>query len=514
MPGNAEVKGDMLGEGIVGLHEMLRRIPAVDRTIICAKLLEVTDEHLALLGTAMTDQRSLLSPGSLIKHELFPFVALKALQTKNISTHQFGTIMRLWGYAQDVELSAEPIANIPEFVPFFNEGEINPRAKALLLPTLDSSGHSLSQLIKKSAGELMVILFTEMQKLPKSEQGFWVVQNTTDKARYRATPVQLAQTKDSRREYLNSHTVKQQIIGNLRLHYLDFPIGEDLEIIPSFGLQQVFLNAAFDAPVSINPVIGASSVADIRLGSLQKHRDVALPFPGMPLPKVADEIPAPRTLDFMYHDWYHCIRASRVTPEETIATVAIGDRLNLIQERLDDAVKKLTSRHRATITFFADKIRALPKEKKEGWLRCLHKEFNKEERIIAVLRKLRKGTGQLKFRQYDMERSANGTADESLLTIADRVRIILGQILFDIGMIKQMQDGVILPAIFTLVLGHAILDAIQLEQGVLESVQYQIREIEHILTSDPIARNYIRAIYEGPTALPAIELDFAASVKP
>lgn len=74
-----------------------------------------------------------------------------------------------------------------------------------------------------------------------------------------------------------------------------------------------------------------------------------------------------------------------------------------------------------------------------------------------------------------------------------------------------------MPSSFTRVLVHAILDAIKVEKTVIAEVQSQIRAERRwgfYRDVDTNTLNFLCAIIEGPTALPAKALDSAASAKP
>ena len=70
---------------------------------------------------------------------------------------------------------------------------------------------------------------------------------------------------------------------------------------------------------------------------------------------------------------------------------------------------------------------------------------------------------------------------------------------------------------FIRVLVHAILDAIKIEEKVIDEVQSQIRTERRwglFKAADTNTLNFLRALIEGPTALPAEALDPAVSAKP
>jgi hypothetical protein len=260
------------------------------------------------------------------------------------------------------------------------------------------------------------------------------------------------------------------------VNFLAFDANQKREMIPSFGLQQVFLDVAFPHAVRINPVIGDSTPIDIRKGSLERYRDIALPFPGNELPKVADYFPAPSALDFMFHDRYHAVRSSRVTPDETAYYVAIGDNLNVMQTRYDSAVKLFSKRHHKharLLPEFGKAIEKLPADKQREVTEQLLKKFNQEIALINKLKKMRKSNGQLKFRLWDMERSYSGSAiDGPEDNPLQELRRIISSIEIDlvipniVGLSKYSGRRV----------AHAVLEVVKPDAATLTEMQNLMRE--------------------------------------
>ncbi len=261
--------------------EMIKRIPESKRLIIYAQLQQITAEDLISLKVTMLDPIHLLVPKSIIHHEFFPYIALKSFHQQDISAYEFGSLMRLWGSLKDICPQPGDTFEAPKFIPLFgSDGARNSLAVELLLSGLQPT--ILPNLVKKKPQELLDEIYNNAGRLSPSEQGLWLVQNTTDKTRYKDFPLPT----NNISQYMNSLTITQRLKSVINFHYLALPQGSSQEIIPSFGLQQAFLNAAFPHAVHINPVIGASSVDHIRFGGNLRRRDVALPFPGNDLPNL------------------------------------------------------------------------------------------------------------------------------------------------------------------------------------------------------------------------------------
>lgn len=442
-------------------HEMVRRIPAPKLMVIETSLERVTPLHIDALFTAMTDQKHLLDDASFIRDEMFPFAALKAVRMGKISSLQFGTLMALWG-SLDIILTDPDAKNPakPEFVPLFTvAGNPNPRASILLTPTLRPPAH-LPNLITKRPEELLKGIYDKAFLLPLTEQGFWVVEKIPYKS-------------------ITEDTVTQRI-KSLGVTFLAFNDSDKSEMIPSFGLQQVFLEAAFPHAVRINPVIGDSTPIDIRKGSAERYRDIALPFPGNDLPKVADTFPAPSGLDFMFHDRYHSVRASKVTPQETALYVAIGDSLNTIQKRYDTAVKEFSRRHgehTLLLPEFGRAIEKLPAITQRKITEQILTKFNQEITIINTLKKIRKLMGQLKFLAWDMERPYSGTlVDRPGTNAFEEFRRIIANIMSDLGIFIEQIDLDGLSKYSGRRVAHAVVETVKPEASVLIAMQSQIRQ--------------------------------------
>jgi len=466
----------------VAYYEIIRRLPEAKRLVIEDKLKEVTAEHIVLLGNTIADQINLLKQTSFIHDALFPYIALHAVRTGYISPIQFGTLMALWGNLENIiPLSSQQTdQKVPEFVPLFTEtGEKNLRATELLRPTLRSS-NTLPNLFEKNSEEIFQGIYDKAIDLPQSEQGFWLVE-------------------DRIRNNVGAGRTITQEIKSLNVKFLALNEDDKREIIPSFGLQQIFLEVAFPHAVRINPVIGDSTPTDIRKGSLERYRDIALPFPGNELPKMADNFSAPSPLDFLFHDRYHAIRASRVTPEETAHYIAISDELNVIQKRFDSAVKEFNKRHTKHISLlpeFGKLIEEFPAEKKREVIAELLKKFNHERAIIGKLKKVRKSFGQLKFRIWDMERAySGGIIDEFKSTAIQELTRIIGSIEVDLNVLK-----------FDKYVGrraaHTVMQTVKPEVATLTAVQNQIRTARILplfLTSQqPGTLAFDDAILAGP----------------
>lgn len=94
-------------------------------------------------------------------------------------------------------------------------------------------------------------------------------------------------------------------------------------IAPSFGMMSVALSMLTPHTCMPNPVLGLSTLHDIRMGQFHGRRDMAFPFPGVKLPAEADGYPADE-IEFTYHDLYHAWIVSFIPPAHRKAFMEVS----------------------------------------------------------------------------------------------------------------------------------------------------------------------------------------------
>ena len=155
-----------------------------------------------------------------------------------------------------------------------------------------------------------------MKSKPKSEQAFlYISMESYSKTKNNLDQTKIAEevasTGKSREEL--SAKYEKTICGQLkRLNFnvlREFShLGKTHRMIPSLGMMQTLLEAHTERQaITITPVIGLSTLEDIKKNGLEGTRDMALPFPGVELPKMADLSSAPLDIDFIAHDLYHSV---------------------------------------------------------------------------------------------------------------------------------------------------------------------------------------------------------------
>ncbi len=135
---------------------------------------------------------------------------------------------------------------------------------------------------------------------------------------------------------------------------------------------------------------------------------------------------------------------------------------------------------------------------------CLDKLYL-EKKVIAVLIKLRKATGQLKFRLYDMERGYSGSSN---LDISDEKSFQLIRIIENVGLDITLLGNAPGETGFgsrsTRTVAHAILDALQLT---LEDLNFLRTTYEQVLKSENVASftlktiGFYKGIVDGPVSI-------------
>jgi hypothetical protein len=295
-------------------HEVTRRVKNLDQLEEKIRGLSDLENNIQNLVQAMEKKDW---QASIFKNEDYPFYLLAALKNGKVTAQQFGTVMFYWSanqYHQNNEIQA---------IPIFIDGQRNAIAEKYIIQTLTTTNFKDSQIQIFTFLNPQQIddLFNSLKELPASEQQLFVVPDIQG----------IFKNSKERIESKNS-TISQIIVYNTGINVFDrlFDDSTDstLRMLPSVGLMQTFLNVMGGAnAVKINPVLGLSSIQDIRLNGLQATRDMAFQFPGIALPKEADNYNAPH-YDFPYHDLYHNILCSLLSDESRKKSIFFADAID------------------------------------------------------------------------------------------------------------------------------------------------------------------------------------------
>lgn len=285
---------DPKGEAAKAYHEVVRRM----------KNLKDVERLLSILPDPLSNTRELLLAledpwdprAPIFYNELFPLYALHALGMGHITQMQFGTLMifqnaqKSYGHTETVPLYYKKLSIL-----------VDPSA---LFGIFFPGKKEEAWLTKEQQDEWL----RKVTLLPKSEQQFLLVRNA---------PFDLGSV---------SAAVN-------RVGFKIFSHGGNIRIIPSVGMMQAFVDVVHgeNAP-QVNPVLGHSTVEDVRKSALANKRDLAVPFPGAPLPDKADGYLA-KGHDFIFHDFFHIGMASAIPFQHRMLAVELADQFNKFRHR-------------------------------------------------------------------------------------------------------------------------------------------------------------------------------------
>lgn len=201
----------------------------------------------------------------------------------------------------------------------------------------------------------------------------------------------------------------EQLTTKKSLVYLDFRVlfgACGWMMCPSITLRQAFIDSVFQEEAhQINPVIGISTPEDIRTGGLKGYRDMAIPYPGHPLPKTADHLPAPDILDFMGHDFYHAVRASMLNNSDIVLIIAIADTVKQLKTSFQQEYSNVNERFQNRKKRFERSISKMPlarkNRRKDQWQK--HEYAVNTNNKLQYLKHTTRALGQLAFNLYDLE---------------------------------------------------------------------------------------------------------------
>ena len=362
-------------------NEVVRRIGTDEQRKIMNILSAMTDDHIETI-VHCCDDPSLMTRNNyeLLKSFDFPYQLLRAFRDEKITVNEFATMISLHGiYQENVQLNAGFELQFKRL--FDQEGQPIKASWEAIAETLRKSNEK-GVIFRFDVDHIIETMQEKLATVRPVEALFW---------HYPIAESSVPTVTDAIRS-----------AGVWALSRF-----ADQEMVPGISTRQALLDAAFGKEAHrINPVIGTSSVADIRNGGSGRYRDFALPFPDIPLPKKADGIPAPFIIDFLIHDYYHLLRVGLLANEDVDLYLAIGDKLKCQRDRYHDAIgelKLICKKKLAAYPEFKKRIGKLPVEQQQKAMVRLERDFYKVSRLITYLKKARKATGHYKFRLYDME---------------------------------------------------------------------------------------------------------------
>jgi hypothetical protein len=308
---------------------------------------------------------------------------LKAFHDKLIFQEQFATtvfcssLMKEFTKVQTLSL-------------FTAQGKINGEAAGFIGQTLQAKANMQFRMGNFLEGDKLGIFWNQMRKQPASEQCFFMVEG----------------------QYSSSCKTVTDAINDIGMNVFGYFRDQNnypLRMVPSLSMMQQFLIAQTgNDAVTITPVLGTSSREDIHKNAVTDTRDMALPFPGIVLPKTADDEAAPKSLHFWDHDLYHAFVASKIPRNFRHAFATCADSVLELKKEytdlfiiqiLDDLYQhlidmehanfwSLTSQKPAIIFFssFAEKIKAvLARPSKQAIDLEVHHALLREHRVVEKL---------------------------------------------------------------------------------------------------------------------------------
>jgi hypothetical protein len=292
--------------------ELTRRLKSEEKAALAAKLASLPQKGVGDLVAALSIQNW---DAPIFNDPHFPLYALEACHQKLITPAQFGTVQLYWSalqYHGKENVDAAPL--------FQQDGSVIPQAWDAIKETLylNSQTNSAEAGLYDPAVPLLndqelAEFFRRVRQLPLSEQQLFIVEDVI--------PIG------------NGPTISETIYQSIGYNIFCRNFEHGARMIPSIGMMQEFLNVRFgDSAVQINPVLGHSSLEDIRQNGLNGTRDMAVHFPGVELPDEADGFLAP-WYDFTFHDFYHAILASGAPAKYRPLLIKVADIAKTLLQR-------------------------------------------------------------------------------------------------------------------------------------------------------------------------------------
>ncbi len=281
-------------------EEFIRRVRPQERFYLERTLLSLENSEAIIDGLLAAIEGPWGVENPYILHEQMPYYALLAFKEGSLENYQLGTLLKFWSaFQHHKEYHQERGGAIPPFAPvgyslFHENGMPNHEALELVFRTFfDSEDPDDEPLITIDERQKMQWV-EEMRQLPRSEQRFFVLPNLL-------------------KEKTNTFSDEFDKMQYYIFRFLDRETKAE-HLLPSIGMQQAFISATHTGTsknIILNPVIGLSSLEDLRKNALGSTRDMACHFPDVFLPHSADGLYAPWHY-FTDHDAYHAKRADDI----------------------------------------------------------------------------------------------------------------------------------------------------------------------------------------------------------
>ena len=363
-------------------NEVVRRIKPSKQTDILDKISHITESQVKKIVQCCNNPALILNRyHDFFTSDEFAYVNLRAFRDGRIKVNEFATLASLHGIHKENRERDE--AFVMKFETLFDENEEpNKKAWKAIEESIHRSNSARNSVFEYDADFIINKMQAELKTASPLEAGFW--------------------------HYDMAVTSKELTIADYARDLGSWALFgyADQEMTSSITMIQAFINFFGAEAHRINPVIGVSTVADLRQGSIHCYRDFAIPFPGIPLPKIADYCSAPTIATFQNHDVYHLQRVSGLRNSDKDLYIKIGDALQEQQNRYGRAISVLKyycQKNMIYIRRVSKYIERMPEPQKKASKVKFQKELNKLAKLFIYLSKARKATGQLKFGMYDLE---------------------------------------------------------------------------------------------------------------
>jgi hypothetical protein len=306
--------------------ELTRRINDQDAVTIEAILADLpdVDQSIALLAEDIGNGNW---NSASIKNKMMPYIALLGYQNGAINKDDFVTLMLYWVARKqygDQLMILTPTH--PDYTRSLSANlTVHPTALAMKKFQMlfeNKKNFRMKNAYYFSAADLESFLQV-VSMLPRSQQVMFSALENIATMQLPDKNLKIIDVLSG--DNVNFFALTRNIITSSIFSYFLPETVDAIRLIPSLGLMQAYLNTKFgENAVVINPVMGVSSVKQIRVNGLEKSRDMAFVFPGVNLPAYADHYLAQGD-DFRVHDFYHAFAASAVPHEHRVLMVGLAD---------------------------------------------------------------------------------------------------------------------------------------------------------------------------------------------
>lgn len=285
-------------------HEFTRRIPKAEMGAIEEKMAHIKPKDLKDFILEVRAPRDLAGLSELIGDIDAPYRALYALREGSLSVGEVATICRLHfalkhegarlkSVAQDRDYAERMVLTSGAFAREAREkGE-----HGIEVPESRIDDYLDLVIRETSVIDGCFVVFPDDQPIPEMFNGV----------------------------VTRKPTISQRIyqVGLSLLGFSDELEEQPLRIAASFGMMTLAVGTLTPHPCLPNPVLGLSTLEDIRLGQDLGLRDMVIPFPGVLIPQEADGFKAD-DMGFTYHDFAHALAASHIVDSHRKAYMEIS----------------------------------------------------------------------------------------------------------------------------------------------------------------------------------------------